>query len=209
MRWLAVFALGYAGLCGTLTGLSTALVPACLRVTEPADVAIVLGAALKGDLPTGETLARIDAAIDLHDRGLVSRLHATGSRPDGSIPSAGGLMRAYAILNGVPEGAVTAENASRSTLENALFSRPALPPGETRIVVTNGYHGLRSMLSFAWAGRPASACASQPIARSLTERLRDPLRETAAWAYNLPRAALWSLAWLGGVEQRLGARFLQ
>lgn len=201
MRTALRFALAYVTLCVLLTAISQLALPACSTMTTPRDVAIVLGGGSAPDRLTPDTTMRVAAGVELYRNGRVNRLHMTcGNTHPGTRP--GRLMAEAAIRAGVPPTAVTWEGQSLSTLQNALFSRPDLPRGETRFVVTEPFHALRGAASLAWAGRPAAVCTTSATSGTPTRKAKVLLREVAAWAVNIPRALAFSLAsvlGLGGV----------
>jgi uncharacterized SAM-binding protein YcdF (DUF218 family) len=173
---------------------------------DPASVIVVLGGGMEDDGTLGgDTAGRTRAGIWLFQAGLAPRIHFTGGVPEDGVPGAGDQMRELAVELGVPPAAASAENHSRSTLQNALMSRDVLGPlaEEPIILVSDGYHLARSWLSFRWAGyRPvalsaASAFGDQPAA----DQARRVLREALAWWFNLARIAVWHVAELVGVSE--------
>lgn len=179
-----------AGVVGHALWLERAPLP------EAADVIIVLGGDMTGDNRlAGETRGRVLEGVRLYRAGVAPRIHFTGGVPADGRPGAGEQMRALAIGLGVPAAATSAESLSRSTLQNALFSRPILGSGaDGRVVlVSDGFHLARSWLSFRWAGYPRVALAAatpfgdQPPAM----QARRVVREALAWWFNLARIAAW------------------
>lgn len=160
--------------------------------TEPARVLVVLGGDMDADNLLGpQTRQRVEAGVALFRAGAAPRIHFTG----GSVgePGAGEQMRRLAVSLGVPAAATSAESRSRSTLQNALFSRTILGPlaGEPVMLVTDGFHLARAWASFRWAGygpvrlAAASAFGPPPVAG----QLRWMAREALAWWFNLARVA--------------------
>ncbi len=193
MRTVLRLIVSYLALCVLLTMISQFAIPACTSVSKPRDVAIVLGGGSTPDRLTPDTAMRVATGVRLYREGLVERLHMTcGNTLPGTRP--GQVMAEAAIRAGVPPSAVTWEGQSLSTLQNALFSRPDLPKGETRIVVTEPFHALRGAASLAWAGRPAAACTTPETSGKAPRMTKVLLREVAAWAVNIPRALAYSLA---------------
>ncbi|MEM7779975.1 MAG: YdcF family protein [Pseudomonadota bacterium] len=85
-----------------------------------AKVAIVLGAGIDGDVPSPVFAARIDHAIDLHNRGRVAAIIFTGARsPEDSVSEAA-AGRNYAIAAGIPASDITIEENSRTTFQNLV-----------------------------------------------------------------------------------------
>ncbi|MDJ0825504.1 MAG: YdcF family protein [Rhodobacter sp.] len=163
------------------------------------DIAVALGAGMD---PNGtlhdSTLRRVAAGVALLQAGRAQTLHMTGGRavPDG--PAAGDRMARHAVALGADPGKITRENAALSTLQNALFSGPSIPAGASVVVVSEGFHLMRSWASFRWAGLPVDAvCHSTRFRRSPDgarwDVARMVVREVAAVWFNLARAAMWSV----------------
>ena len=198
LRWLLALA-GAAFVCSAAAiGAVTFLSKPCTEIDARFDIAVVLGAGMD---PNGtlhaSTIGRVTAASHLWQEGRTAALHMTGGRavPDG--PAAGAQMKAYAIGLGIEPTRITHEDASLSTLQNALFSAPQLPHDVRLILVSEGFHLARGWLSFAWAGRPVSAvCHSTRLRPEAPARML--VREVAAFWFNGARAAVWSVLHLFG-----------
>ncbi|HEU0223517.1 MAG TPA: YdcF family protein [Paracoccaceae bacterium] len=181
----------------------------------PAGAIVVLGGTMEEDGSLGrETARRAEKAVELYQAGLAPRIHFTGGIEIGEIRGAGDLMREFALARGVPPEASSAENFSRSTLQNALMSRPIL--GELAdgpvILVSDGYHLGRSWLSFRWAGygRPIGLAAATAFgdAPPADQALRL-VREAAAWWFNLSRIGLWHVLDRAGMAESTRIALLQ
>jgi uncharacterized SAM-binding protein YcdF (DUF218 family) len=166
--------------------------------TRTAGVLIVLGGTMTPEHALGaQTRRRVEAAVALYAAGAAPRIHFTGGIPAEGRPGAGAQMRALAVALGVPRAATSAENASRSTLQNALFSRPVLGPlaDGPVMLVSDGFHLARAWASFRWAGYPrvrlaaATAFGDEP----LPEQLRWVAREALAWWFNPARVIAFEL----------------
>ena len=89
-------------------------------------------------------------------------------------------MKAWLVKNGVPEDAVTAENASFNTYENIGNALSLLPQGAKKaLIVTSDYHVPRAIRIARAKGLEATGLAS-PIWLPLN-RLRGNTREILAW----------------------------
>lgn len=200
---LVAFVLGMA-----VTLASALYSPTCDSETGQFDAIVVPGAGFDHGGLDSDADDRIDAAIALFDRGVAPRLHVTGGGWDGL--TGGGLMRARAIAAGVPEGAITAETLSQSTLQNALFSKPFLADTPDFLLVTEGFHVWRSWLSFSWAGlTPAKACASSAFSvygRRGTITL-IAVGSVKLWG-NALRAGLWGFFGLIGLQSQVSVDML-
>ena len=195
---------------------SAYLTPRCdsLSPSSPYDVAVILSAGLRNEnvdsRPGMITAARTSAGIALYDAGIVHRLHMTGDASyDPNIAVAWG-MRDMAIAQGVPAEAISIEDRSQSTLQNALFSKPQLQNADRILLVSSGYHLWRGAFSMAWAGVPVDevckSSAFDPVPfRSRAEILLSAIPK---WWVNLARAATWSAASGIGLKDRLPPWFL-
>lgn len=209
VRWLVRLTTYFLLACTVLALLSVLTSPRCEEVTEAYDTAVVLGGGTRAERLSTDTLSRVSAGVVLYQRGLVQRLHMTGGG-DVADHSIGEEMAKEAARAGVPNAAISWEGTSRSTLENALFSAPMLPPpgAGSLIVVTEPFHALRGAASFLWAGYPSAFCGSPDQTRSDGGLFKAVVREVAAWAFNILRGAVWSLASVFGVAGALPKTFL-
>lgn len=98
----------------------------------------------------GDTVARTQEAIDLYKNGWAPKLIFSGAAQDKSGPSNAAVMRQQAVKQGIPELAITIEDQSETTKENAEKTRDILVDKNIRtaIVVTSGYHMKRTILEF-------------------------------------------------------------
>lgn len=90
---------------------------------------------------------RMPLAVDLYHAGRAPRMLLSGGVqwPDWSDTEAH-LMRQYALDCGVPDAAITVENESDNTIENAEFSARMLTKTgmpQRILVVTNSFHMFR------------------------------------------------------------------
>lgn len=173
---------------------------------EPAGVIIVLGGAMEDDALGRETIRRTETAARLYCQGLAPRIHFTGGGQSATSRGAGAQMRALAQRLGVPRAASSAENRSRSTLQNALLSRGMLGSAATGpvILVSDGYHLGRAWASFRWAGYgpPIRLAAATAFGhRGDADQVLRLARETAAWWFNLARVLVWHGAGLAGLTE--------
>jgi uncharacterized SAM-binding protein YcdF (DUF218 family) len=125
---------------------------------------------------------------------ILSVLRPSFSTKPGSHPSA---TRRAAAAQAIPGAALTVEAASYSTLQNALFSKPALDGTDHLILVTEAWHLPRAWASFVWAGDQRLSLAWSARYGPPAQALRMIPREAAAIWFNAGRAALWQVAgWL-------------
>jgi len=134
----------------------------------PPDGIVVLGGAITPDVSFArnataldEAAERVTTAVELARRYPQARIIYSGGSgaliySEGSEAVA--AVRLFESL-GVPPERIIAEEQSRNTVENAVFSLLlAMPqPGERWLLVTSGYHMPRAMGVFRAAGFPVEA----------------------------------------------------
>ena len=142
---------------------------------------VVLGAKV---LPDGRASAalvrRMAVAISLYRTGVAPLLVLTGGGRH-AVPEAD-VMRQIALAAGVPAAALLIEARSRTTLENAIETAKLLTLRREKavVLVTDGYHALRSRLLFRMTGLTVVAVHTARVP------LRPRLVMTAAECVKLP-----------------------
>jgi uncharacterized SAM-binding protein YcdF (DUF218 family) len=133
------------------------------ELPERIDGILVLGSAVDPALSRtyGETVfdgsvSRVLAGIALARRYPEAKLALIGGE-GGFIPVGFAEARAtesFVLEQGIAPSRVVLEDRSRSTHENAVYSKQALQPGPTAtwVLVTSAYHMPRSVASFEAAG---------------------------------------------------------
>lgn len=149
---------------------------------EPSDVIVVLGSGLRRDGSPGPALyRRAEKAVRLYDEGIAPTLICTGGYTAGQIRSEAQACADILEDNGVPASAIVLEERSRSTIENAAYTREIMDANgwQTAVVVSDGYHLLRAGWIFEQAGIQAvtSPADSDPPGYSLLAAI---VREVAA-----------------------------
>lgn len=175
--------------------------------TPSGQAIVVLGgeASVDGTL-VGATAQRMAHGISLFEAGAAPLIVVTGG---GDAPVAPD-MAAAARAEGVPQSAILVEDASHSTLQNALFTADfdALDKTAPIILVTQRFHMPRALASFRWAGfedvqaSPADAGEGLTIDQGL-------LWEAVKWPFNLVRAAAASAAMAGDVPRESYMKYLE
>lgn len=99
----------------------------------------------------GDTTARTQEAIDMYNNGWADELIFSGAAFDKSGPSNAAVMRDMALEQGVPRSAITIEETSENTAENAENTSGILNSQDYKsvIVVTSAYHMKRTVLEFS------------------------------------------------------------
>jgi uncharacterized SAM-binding protein YcdF (DUF218 family) len=127
------------------------------------DGIVVLGGAISPDISVGRgavalngSAERVTVAVELAHRYPNARIIFTGGTAslDPTAPLEAPLAVKEFEALGVPHERITAEEQSRNTIENAVFSRLlAYPkPGERWLLVTSASHMPRAIAAFRAAG---------------------------------------------------------
>lgn len=173
---------------------------------RPASRIVVLGGGTKPDGTLHiSSKRRVEKGVILYKAGTAPMLHFTGGLPHQGGVSIGAQMAAYAQKLGVPKAAITSEDKSQSTLQNALFSASELKNDKRIILVTDGFHLPRSWVSMRLFGSYDIALAHSVAHPHLNLearmfRIRMYLRETLAIWFNAARYLVWRMAPLWGMN---------
>jgi uncharacterized SAM-binding protein YcdF (DUF218 family) len=174
---------------------------------------VVLGGAItpdvsaaRGVVALNEAAERITVTAELAHRYPDARIIYTGGSNAlmfDRIAEAPFAVRELEAL-GVAHDRITAEEQSRNTVENAVFSRLiAQPkPGEVWLLVTSAYHMPRAIGVFRAAGFPVEA---YPV----DWRTRGPIDETALFgslSEGLARTDTAAHEWIGLLAYRLAGK---
>jgi uncharacterized SAM-binding protein YcdF (DUF218 family) len=130
----------------------------------------------RGTVALNEAAERITATAELARRYPDARIVMTGG--SGALIFDEGVEAIFAVRQlealGVAHERITAEEQSRNTIENAVFSRlVANPkPGERWLLVTSAYHMPRAMGVFRAAGFPVEAYPVDWRTRGPTDLVR-------------------------------------
>lgn len=153
----------------------------------PADVAIVLGAAVRDTVPTPVFAARIDHAVELYRQGRVTRLVFTGGTGDGDRLAESEAARLHAVRAGVPDGRIAVETRSTITYENLVEARALLSASERRarvLIVSDPLHMRRAITMARDLGLDAHP-APTPGTRYRTWRSKAPFLAREVWFHTL------------------------
>jgi uncharacterized SAM-binding protein YcdF (DUF218 family) len=168
------------------------------------DGIVVIGGAItpdvsaaRNDVALNEAAERITAAVALARRYPEARIiysGGTGALIFSEGSEAASAVRIFESL-GIPHARIIAEEQSRNTVENAVFSMLlAMPrPGERWLLVTSGYHMPRAMGVFRQAGFPVEA---YPVDWR-TRGPRDALRPFGTLGSGLERSDTAVREWVG------------
>ena len=123
--------------------------------TEPADIIIVLGSGLRKDGRPGPALRRRTMhAADLWKNDLAPLVLCAGGQSEYYPRTEADACREILLAAGLPADAILMEDRSRSTEENAIYSKRILDEKQlTQVVlVSDSYHMLRARWIFSMQG---------------------------------------------------------
>lgn len=116
------------------------------QVPKNADYVIVLGARVKGTVPSLALKCRIEAAAKYLLKNKETVAIASGGLGSGEEMSEAEAIKRGLMARGIEESRIILENQSTSTHENIQFSKRLIPKGaQTGILVTNNFHVYRSL----------------------------------------------------------------
>lgn len=112
----------------------------------------------------GDTMARTASAIELYKKHWAPLLIFSGAAEDKSGPSNAAAMREQAIAAGVPGSAITIEQYSETTKQNAEKTQTIFDEKNVKsvILVTSGYHQRRASLEFSKRAEGQVAILNHP-----------------------------------------------
>lgn len=162
-----------------------------------AEVMVLLGGGMERDGRIGsESESRARFAAALYAKGLAPEIIVTGGNSRRHHRSVAQAMAEVMIEAGVPSSAIRIEGQSLSTIQNALMSRP-MADGRAILLVTEGTHMARSVLTFWWAGYDIASLRATSGMEGLYDRIGVG-REALAWGFNITRVVGWHILGLFG-----------
>lgn len=210
IRWLiAIVILSiWAALIGT--ALYVAMYSPSDEMPSGDAIVVVSGDSGKNGGLSGETEARLNAAVALYEAGAAPKLVLSGGTLSSSNPPVAEAMRDAAVSAGVPEDAIVTEPDAHSTLQNALFTADMADVDTSApiILVSHRYHLPRANASFRWAGfdNITNYAADPEGGFQVTSEL---LWESLKWPLNVARAAAASAAMAGDVPRENFVKYLE
>ena len=150
--------------------------------TQPADAALVLGAAVLWDRPSPVLVERLRHAKALYDAGQVRHIVVTGGRSPEDKLSEAEASRNWLVANGVPATAIIEENQSRTTIENFALAAPVLTEAGlgSVLIVSDPLHMRRAMLIAGRAGLNAQPSPT-PTSRYHSWQTTMPFLAREVW----------------------------
>ena len=163
-RWCV--GIGFAGIICALAVNFLVIGIARQYIVEPQDTAddydciLVLGCQVHGDAPSAMLRDRLDRAIELYKSGVSDRILMSGDHGRTEYNEVG-VMKQYAIDNGVPADAVFMDHAGFSTYESMYRARDIF---EVRhpLIVTQTYHLYRAIYDARRLGLDAQGTDAMP-----------------------------------------------
>lgn len=143
-----------------------------------ADCIIVLGAGVRNGAPSPMLQDRLDTAIALYKSGAAKKLLMSGDHGQLDYDEVG-VMKEYAINNGVPSEDIFMDHAGFSTYE-AVYRAKEVFKVESAIIVTQEYHLYRALYIASSFGIKAHGVSAdvRPYAGQLYYDLREFLART-------------------------------
>lgn len=118
-----------------------------LEAPKNADYIIVLGARVKGTVPSLALQFRIDHAAEYLKENPDTIAIASGGKGPGEDISEAESIKNELIDHGINESRILLEDKSTTTYENIRFSKKLIPKNaELGLVVTNDFHIFRSKM---------------------------------------------------------------
>ena len=116
-----------------------------IEVPLHADYIIILGARVKGEIPSLALQYRIDAAANYMKKNKETIAIASGGQgPGEDITEAEAIIKGL-LVHGISSNRIILEDKSTDTVENIRFSKKLIPDLlETGLLVTNDYHLYRA-----------------------------------------------------------------
>jgi uncharacterized SAM-binding protein YcdF (DUF218 family) len=156
-----------------------------LDETQPADAAIVLGAAVWAGSPSPVLTARLAHALELFQKKQVNYIIVTGGTGTGDNLSEAEAGAQYLIENGVPASNIVLERDGRSTLQSLQAAAQLAAPLRLKrvLLVSDPFHMLRSLKMAHDLGFEAFASPTQtsPISTRPREEWLYMVREAIAY----------------------------
>jgi uncharacterized SAM-binding protein YcdF (DUF218 family) len=160
-------------------------VQSSLDETQPADAAIVLGAAVWAGAPSPVLTARLAHALELFQKKQVNYIIVTGGVGTGDNLSEAEAGAQYLIENGVPASNIVLERDGRSTLQSLQAAAQLAAPLRLKrvLLVSDPFHMLRSLKMAHDLGFEAFASPTQtsPISTRPREEWLYMVREAIAY----------------------------
>jgi uncharacterized SAM-binding protein YcdF (DUF218 family) len=118
-----------------------------MKAPNHADYLIILGANVKGTVPSSVLQSRIDTAAIYLRENPKTIVIASGGKGSGEDISEAEAIKKGLLKKGINPSRILLESQSTSTYENMKFSKKFLPPdAKTGVIVTNRFHLYRALM---------------------------------------------------------------
>jgi uncharacterized SAM-binding protein YcdF (DUF218 family) len=160
----------------------------------------------RDEISLNEAAERLTEPAALAQRFPAARIVISGG--DGALiyksESEAEVAKRFFTRMGFDPARITLETESRTTAENAAFTKKLLnpPAGERWLLVTSAFHMWRAMACFRAAGFDVTPWPVDYRTRGAEDLLRLPPRPSEAWR----RIDLASKEWMGLLAYRLSGR---
>lgn len=115
------------------------------EVPKHADYIIILGARVKGEIPSLSLQYRIDAAANYLKKNKETMAISSGGQGSGEDITEAEAIKRGLIAHGIASDRVLLEDKSTDTVENIRFSKKLIPKHlKTGLIVTNDFHLYRA-----------------------------------------------------------------
>jgi uncharacterized SAM-binding protein YcdF (DUF218 family) len=116
-----------------------------IEVPLHADYIIILGARVKGEIPSLALQYRIDAAANYMKKNKETLAIASGGQGPGEDITEAEAIKRGLLKHGVDGNRIILEDKSTDTVENITFSKKLIPDHlETGLIVSNDFHLYRA-----------------------------------------------------------------
>jgi uncharacterized SAM-binding protein YcdF (DUF218 family) len=116
-----------------------------IEVPMHADYIIILGARVKGEIPSLALQYRIDAAANYMKKNKETIAIASGGQGPGEDITEAEAIKRGLLKHGVDGNRIILEDKSTDTVENITFSKKLIPDHlETGLIVSNDFHLYRA-----------------------------------------------------------------
>lgn len=140
------------------------------------DCVVVLGAGIWGDRPSPMLEDRLDTAVDLYQKGIVSKIIMSGDHGHNNYDEVN-VMKQYAIDQGVPSSDIFMDHAGFSTYDS-IYRAKEIFNADKVIIVTQEYHLYRALYIANKLGLEAYGVRANP--KQYSGQLFRELREILA-----------------------------
>lgn len=142
------------------------------------DYLIILGAGLKGDMPSISLRERLDAGVRYLKKYPDAMVVVSGGQGRGETITEAEAMKKFLVSKGIDESRILSENRASSTMENFRLSRELIEtragkPVREITFITNSFHILRAKMLAERNGLDAHAISGKTVQIVIPSYLRE------------------------------------